>query len=175
MALDSLWAGWRAEYLAGTAGRPASGEADECLFCRLQRGPDDEMLVLERTATTFTVMNAFPYTNGHVMVAPLRHEGQLELLSPEEATALVTAQQRAVVAIKTAYRPDGLNVGANLGRAAGAGIPAHLHVHVVPRWTGDTNFMTSVGGIRVQPESMHASWSKLRDAWPGTEATDARR
>ena len=166
MALESIWAAWRAEYIAGTVARPIATDAESCLFERLQGGEDDEMLVLERTDTTFTVMNAFPDTNGHVMVAPLRHVGLLEELSPEEGAGLISALQRAVVAIKAAYEPDGLNVGANLGRAAGAGIPAHLHTHVVPRWNGDTNFMTAVGGIRVQPESMRSSWEKLRAHWP---------
>jgi ATP adenylyltransferase len=166
MTLESLWAAWRSEYIAGTVSRPVGTDAESCLFDRLQQGGDEEMFVLERTTTTFTVMNAYPYTNGHVMVAPLRHEGALEALTEEEATGLVSGAQRAVRAIKAAYRPDGLNVGANLGRAAGAGIPAHLHLHVVPRWSGDTNFMTSVGGIRVQPESMRSSWEKLRAHWP---------
>jgi ATP adenylyltransferase len=165
MALESIWAAWRAEYIATTVEQPVSTDTENCLFCRLQRGADDEMLVLERTATTFTVMNAYPYTNGHIMVAPLRHEGLLEQLTPEEATGLMGGLQRAVVAIKAAYKPDGLNVGANLGRVAGAGIPGHLHLHVVPRWSGDTNFMTTVGGIRVQPESMRSSWKKLRAHW----------
>ena len=166
MALESIWAGWRAEYIASTVKNPIATDAGTCLFERLQAGADDEMLVLERTATTFTVMNAFPYTNGHVMVAPLRHVGLLEELTEAEGAGLISGLQRAVVAIKAAYGPDGLNVGANLGRAAGAGIPAHLHTHVVPRWNGDTNFMTTVGGIRVQPEAMRASWAKLRAHWP---------
>jgi ATP adenylyltransferase len=166
MGLESIWAAWRAEYIAGTVARRTSTDADSCLFERLQSGSDEEMLVLERTGTTFTVMNAFPYTNGHIMVAPLRHVGLLEELTEAEGAELIRALQRAVVAIKAAYGPDGLNVGVNLGRAAGAGIPGHLHTHVVPRWNGDTNFMTTVGGIRVQPESMRSSWEKLRAHWP---------
>src|SRR5690349_24306924 len=121
MALESIWAGWRAEYIASTVTKPIATDPATCLFERLQAGPDDEMLVLERTATTFTVMNAFPYTNGHVMVAPLRHVGLLEELSPDEGAGLIGGLQRAGVAIKAAYRPDGRNVGADLGRAAGAG------------------------------------------------------
>jgi ATP adenylyltransferase len=166
MVLESIWAAWRAEYIAGTVKRPVDTDPDSCLFERLQQGDDEEMLVLERTATTFTVMNAFPYTNGHIMVAPLRHVGLLEELTEQEGAGLFAGLQRAVVAIKAAYGPDGLNIGANLGRAAGAGIPAHLHTHVVPRWNGDTNFMTTIGGIRVQPESMRSSWEKLRAHWP---------
>ena len=168
MSLESIWAAWRSEYIAGTVSRPITTDADSCLFCRLQQGSDEEMLIVERTDVTFTVMNAFPYTNGHIMVAPLRHEGLLEELTPEEAAGLVAGLQRAVRGIKAAYRPDGLNVGANLGRAAGAGIPAHLHVHVVPRWNGDTNFMTTVAETRVLPEDLPSSWARLRAAWPDT-------
>lgn len=162
--LDHLWAGWRSEYIEGVASRPA--DDGECLFCRLRQLDDDEALVLERTARTFTVMNAYPYTSGHLMVAPLRHVADLESLDPDDAAALMHAVQRACVALRGAYRPDGLNVGVNVGRVAGAGVPGHVHVHALPRWSGDTNFMTSVAEARVLPESLRASWEKLRAAWP---------
>jgi ATP adenylyltransferase len=99
------------------------------------------------------------------MVLPIRHVRDLDELEPEEAVELWDGVHRAVAAVKTAYHPEGMNLGANLGRAAGAGIPAHLHAHVVPRWIGDTNFMTSVAGVRVLPESLGDSWAKLRAAW----------
>jgi ATP adenylyltransferase len=136
------------------------------LFCELQDLPDDEALILERTEHTFTVMNAYPYTSGHVMVAPLRHEATLVGLSPAEAASVVWATQRANATIDGVYGPEGHNVGANIGRAAGAGVPVHLHVHVVPRWSGDTNFMTSVAEMRVLPEGLRVSYEKLRAAWP---------
>ncbi|HZR15298.1 MAG TPA: HIT domain-containing protein [Acidimicrobiia bacterium] len=164
--LDHLWAGWRSAYIEGVASQSAND--GECLFCRLQRLDDDEGLVLERTARTFTVMNAYPYTSGHLMVAPLRHVPDLESLDPDEAAAVMHAVQRACVALRAAFRPDGLNVGVNVGRVAGAGIPGHVHVHGLPRWSGDTNFMTSVADTRVLPETLRASWAKLRAAWPET-------
>ncbi len=161
--LDRLWAGWRSEYIEDVATEPP---ADECLFCGLQELSDEDGLILERTATTFTVMNAYPYTSGHVMVAPLRHEATLVGLTSDEAADVMFAGQRASAALHTAYRPDGLNLGANIGRAAGAGIPGHVHVHVLPRWGGDTNFVTAVAEARVLPESLRASYDKLRAAWP---------
>lgn len=163
--LARVWAGWRDRYVqeAGAAARDA-GTAD-CLFCALPAGADEDVLVLERTGTTFTVMNAFPYTSGHVMVAPLRHEPSFVGLRDDEATGLIRALRRAVAVVGEVYGPDGLNVGANLGRAAGAGVPGHLHVHVVPRWDGDTNFMTAVAETRVLPETLSAGWARLREGF----------
>jgi ATP adenylyltransferase len=163
--LDRLWAGWRSEYIEGIVAEP-TGHAGECLFCRLAQLPDDDALVLERTERTFTVMNAYPYTSGHLMVAPFHHVGDLESLDPDEAADVMHAVQRACVALRAAYRPDGLNVGVNVGRVAGAGVPGHVHVHALPRWSGDSNFMTSVAEARVLPESLRASWERLRATWP---------
>jgi ATP adenylyltransferase len=123
-------------------------------------------LVVARDDLVFVVMNAFPYTSGHLMIAPLRHEADLEDLKPDEATALMTMAQHAVVALKSAYSPDGLNLGVNVGRVAGAGIPEHVHVHALPRWSGDTNFMTTVAETRVLPEDLRTSWERVRTAWP---------
>jgi ATP adenylyltransferase len=160
--MDRLWAGWRSDYISGIA----HGE-DGCLFCTLLAGDDDEeSLILERTPLSFTVLNAFPYTSGHLMVAPTRHESELNGLSLEEGTALFTGLQRAVSALRDVSRPDGFNVGANLGREAGAGVPGHLHYHAVPRWGGDTNFMTTLAEVRVIPEDLKTTWKKLRAAWP---------
>jgi ATP adenylyltransferase len=163
--LDRLWAGWRSSYIEGVTADPTE-HPDDCLFCALAAMPDDEALVLERTDRTFTVMNAYPYTSGHVMVAPLRHVANLETLDADDAAALMHATQRACAALQRVYRPDGLNVGVNIGRAAGAGVPGHVHVHALPRWSGDTNFMTTVAEARVLPEALRASWEKLRAAWP---------
>jgi ATP adenylyltransferase len=162
VSLDHLWAGWRSEYIESTASTPEG----DCLFCALARLDDAEAMILERTDLTFTVMNAFPYTSGHVMVAPLRHEAVLTGLDADEAATLMHALQRASAAIDAAYRPQGQNAGMNLGRAGGAGVPGHLHAHVLPRWGGDTNFMTAVAEVRVLPESLRASFDKLRAAWP---------
>jgi ATP adenylyltransferase len=161
--LERLWAGWRSVYIEGVATEPPK---DDCLFCALAQLDDAEAMVLERTPATFTVMNAYPYTSGHVMVAPLRHEGTLVGLDDDEASMLMLAARRASAAIDAAYRPEGQNAGVNIGRAAGAGVPGHLHVHVLPRWAGDTNFTTAVAETRVLPESLQASYEKLRGVWP---------
>jgi len=149
MAMDRLWAGWRSDYISGIA----HGE-DGCLFCTLLSGEDEESLILERGPLSFTVLNAFPYTSGHLMVAPIRHESELNGLSLEEGAALFAGLQRATQALRDVSHPDGFNVGANLGREAGAGVPGHLHFHAVPRWGGDTNFMTIIGEVRVIPGAL---------------------
>jgi ATP adenylyltransferase len=162
--LEQLWAGWRWEYISGVATDPVPGP---CFFCALRELDDAEAMILERTSTTFTLMNAYPYTSGHLLIAPLRHESTLVGLEPHEAGELMFAMQRANQALITAYRPGGLNVGANIGRSAGAGVPGHVHLHALPRWDGDTNFMTSVAETRVLPESLRASYDRLLGAWPG--------
>jgi ATP adenylyltransferase len=167
MGLDRLWAGWRATYIDGVANEEPTERADECLFERLAAAPDDDALVLARNEHAFAVMNAYPYTSGHLMVAPLRHESTLADLSRAEAAAVMALVQDANVAVTAAYGPDGINVGANIGRAAGAGVPGHVHVHVLPRWAADTNFMTTVAEARVLPEPLDRSYEKLRAEWPG--------
>ncbi|MGH8993919.1 MAG: HIT family protein, partial [Acidimicrobiia bacterium] len=149
MSLERIWAGWRSPYVTGIA---ASDAEDGCLFCTLAVSDDVDVFVLERTELCFSVLNAFPYTPGHLMVAPLRHEAELEGLTAEEGAALFAALQRAVVALKETSRPHGLNLGVNLGRVAGAGVPGHIHWHAMPRWDGDTNFMTTVAEARVISE-----------------------
>ena len=165
MSLERLWAGWRSNYIEDVANRPPPAPDGDCLFCRLAAGDPREMMVLARNDAAFAVMNAYPYNSGHLMVAPLRHEPRLGGLSPEEASAVMALTREASLAVEAAYRPDGINVGMNLGRAAGAGVPNHLHVHVLPRWAGDTNFMTAVAETRVLPESLSTSYEKLLAAW----------
>lgn len=164
MTLQRLWAGWREQYVSD----PATGSDDNgCVICRLADADDDEAaLVIARTSLSFAVMNLYPYGSGHVMVAPLRHEAALEDLDDAEAADLMAVLRDALRAIKVAYGAEGANVGANLGRAAGAGVPSHVHMHAVPRWSGDTNFMTSIAEARVIPEDPHTGWQKLRNAWP---------
>ncbi len=167
MALDRLWAGWRGEYVSGAADPPGEG----CVLCRiLAGGPDDdeERGVVWRGDRCAVVLNAYPYTTGHVMVLPHRHAAELEDLDGDESAALWSTAVDAVAALKAAYRPGGVNLGANLGRAAGAGVPGHLHLHALPRWDGDTNFMTSVAETRVLPEALPTTWRKVRDAWPSS-------
>jgi ATP adenylyltransferase len=149
-----LWAPWRLEYI----------EADEeprCIFC----DPDDQ-LVVYRGELAFVLLNRFPYTSGHMMVAPLRHEGRFGGLTDAEALEIHRLAATAVATLEDEYGAQGLNVGWNLGRAAGAGIIDHLHEHVVPRWVGDTNFMPALGDVRVIPEALEATAERLRGAWP---------
>jgi diadenosine tetraphosphate (Ap4A) HIT family hydrolase len=172
VSLEHLWAGWRRDYIVEATARERSGrimdDESSCVFCRLAASgpPSEDNLVVWRGERTFVVLNAYPYASGHVLVLPLRHVGSLAELTAAESSELWSATTQSVTAIETAYQPDGLNMGANLGRAAGAGLPAHLHLHVLPRWSGDTNFMTSVAETRVMPETLQLSWKRLADAWP---------
>ena len=164
MGLEHLWAGWRTEYMAS-----AGDESVACVFCRILGSgePDESTYVVWRGATCFGILNAYPYTSGHMMVMPLRHVGALDELDDAESAELWSAATHAVGAVQRAYAPEGTNVGINLGRAAGAGVLGHLHVHVVPRWLGDSNFMTAVAETRVLPESLAETASKIRKAWNG--------
>jgi ATP adenylyltransferase len=133
-----------------------------CVFCRAPRLPDSESLILSSGTACYVVLNLYPYNNGHVMVVPYRHAPTLAALTPDELheTALLT--QRAEIALTEAYQPQGINVGINIGKPAGAGVLDHVHVHLVPRWNGDTNFMTVVGNVRVLPEDLDQSLKRLR-------------
>jgi diadenosine tetraphosphate (Ap4A) HIT family hydrolase len=168
--LERLWAGWRTEYVAGAA---APGGEDDCVFCGILAGglPDDEAYVVWRGRRVIALLNAYPYTSGHLLVMPTRHVAEMEDLTGDESSDLWGTLVSAVRALKEAYRPDGLNVGGNLGRAAGAGVPGHFHLHALPRWNGDTNFMTALAETRVLPETLSASWQRLRDAWPGDDGS----
>lgn len=176
MSLDRLWAGWRSAYLEETDDAPASdgvgteGNAGGAvsLFERILASgePDERTHIVWHGVSCFAILNAYPYGSGHVLVMPQRAVAELEDLGADESAELWTGVQRAVRAIKGAYRPDGVNVGLNLGKAAGAGVPEHLHVHCLPRWAGDTNFTTTVAETRVLPEPLDVSWRKLTDAWP---------
>ena len=166
--LERLWAGWRADYVASVSDDDAGGAAFSSPFAEIGRGdrPDAETYVVWRGEHTYAVLNAYPYTTGHLLVVPY-----VESVAPDDLDDATWAElwdtvRRAVRAIGEAYHPDGINVGFNLGRAAGAGVPGHLHVHCLPRWVGDTNFMTTVGGARVLPETLEDTWRKLRAAWP---------
>ena len=167
--LDRLWAGWRSDYVASVSGE---GTDDDATFASpfeaIGRGdrPDEETYVLWRGESTYAVLNAYPYTTGHLLVVPYVASAAPDDLDDATWGELWHTVRQAVRAIQRAYRPDGVNVGFNLGRAAGAGVPGHLHVHCLPRWVGDTNFMTAVAGARVLPETLGDTWRKLRAAWP---------
>ncbi len=171
MSLDHLWAGWRMAYIAGAAPTPVP-PGDGSIFERILTAdvPDEETFVVWRGATCAALLNIYPYTSGHLMVMPTRAVAGLGDLTEAESAELWSGVRMGVSAVEAAYEPEGVNIGANLGAAAGAGVPGHLHVHVLPRWHGDTNFMTTVASARVMPEELGATWSRLRAAWP-----DARR
>jgi ATP adenylyltransferase len=156
-----LWSPWRMQYIE------LDHEAvDGCIFCdKPAQGDDEAAYILVRGELGFVMLNAFPYNPGHLMVAPFRHVGELEELTAEELADTSALLQRSVVALKAGAGPDGFNVGINLGPVAGAGIPGHLHWHVVPRWNGDTNFMPVVGETRVLPELLGETYAKLKPAF----------
>lgn len=170
MTLERLWAGWRAEYVAAHSAGTADARSTEggSVFTRILASglPDADTGIVHRGRTTFVILNRFPYGSGHLLVMPYREVAELGALTDEEHAELWRTVRDAVTAVTTAYRPDGVNVGANLGEAAGAGVPGHLHVHVLPRWHADSNFMTAVAETRVLPESLPATWAKVTAAWP---------
>lgn len=136
-----------------------------CIFCELvARERDRDNLILYRGVEVFSLLNAYPYTSGHLMVAPFRHVGDIAELTSSELHEINLTIQRACGWITKVFQPGGINIGVNMGKAAGAGIPQHIHWHVVPRWLGDTNFMTSVGGVRVIPQDLRVTWDLLMAA-----------
>lgn len=173
--LDHLWAGWRMAYIRS---QDASSDRDRAPSVDVAEGstlfetilhsglPDEDTRIVWRGPHAFALLNAYPYTSGHLMVLPQRPVVALADLTPEEHTDLWDGVRMAAAAIEAAYAPDGMNIGANIGHGAGAGFPDHLHVHVLPRWAGDTNFMTAVADTRVLPEPLADSWLRIRDAWP---------
>ena len=154
--MDRLWSPWRLEYITRAA------QDEGCIFCQLSQPPENASLVVFEGRTCYVILNLYPYNNGHLMVVPRRHIGSLAALAAEEMTEVGVLTQRCETALTEAYRPQGFNIGVNLGKSAGAGVLDHVHVHVVPRWSGDTNFMTVVGEMRVLPESLGESAARLR-------------
>ena len=155
-----LWAPWRLEYIK---------QADEqagCIFCDAAAGDDEERLVVHRGEHAFVLLNKFPYSSGHLMVAPFRHVGEFGDLTDEETLEVHGLAQSGMSALAATYQPEGYNLGWNIGRIAGAGIPDHGHLHVVPRWGGDTNFMPVLGDVKVIPEHLAATRTRLAEAWP---------
>jgi ATP adenylyltransferase len=156
--MDYLWTPWRYRYIAGA-------KDDECIFCAAAEGSDDaQSLIVLRAPKNFVILNRYPYTSGHVMVVPYAHRATLAESEPEALAEMMALAQRIEGALESLYHPHGYNVGINIGRAAGAGIPGHLHLHVLPRWIGDTNFMTAIGETRVQPEELPTTYERLRGA-----------
>lgn len=160
--MDRLWSPWRYRYVSRTA------EAGGCVFCHKPSETDEEGLILFRGQSNFVILNLYPYTSGHLMVVPYRHCAALEDLDEATAMEMMALTRRAVTCLKQVYRPAGLNVGMNLGECAGAGIAGHLHMHVLPRWPGDANFMTTVGETRVMPEDLSETWRRMSSAFHAT-------
>jgi ATP adenylyltransferase len=150
---ERLWAPWRMEYIMNT------DKQNECIFCLASTS--GQGLVLYRDPMIVVLLNKYPYTNGHLMVAPTRHSSDIGELTVEEAHALMDGLRRCEKILREEYKPHGMNIGINIGQCGGAGIPAHIHVHVVPRWMGDTNFMPVVGAVRVLPESLESTMQRL--------------
>lgn len=155
--MDRVWAPWRMEYITATK-KP--GEK-KCFLC-IEEGQDEESLVLGRLGKAFVIMNRFPYTNGHVMVVPLRHTGLAEDLTDEESLDMMRLVRIMVTVYKEEFNVEGVNIGINVGRAAGAGLEEHIHIHMVPRWFGDTNFMAVTGETRVISEHLLTSYERLK-------------
>lgn len=155
-----MWAPWRLDYIRGP-------KSDSCIFCEaVESGDDRKQYVVHRGERCFVLLNAYPYNNGHVMVAPYKHCPSIEELDAAELTELMVLAQQSIAAIREVYGADGFNLGINQGAIAGAGIEEHMHLHVVPRWSADTNFMPVIGHTRVLPQALDQSWEELTRAWP---------
>jgi ATP adenylyltransferase len=160
--MDRLWTPWRYSYISKAGGTPG------CIFCEKAASDEDrENLVVHRAPRCFVLLNLFPYTNGHMMVAPYEHVDSLAACPEESALEMMLLARGAEEVLRKVYRPQGLNLGMNLGECAGAGVAGHIHLHVLPRWVGDANFMTSVAETRVLPESLDTTWQRLHEAFQG--------
>ena len=167
MTANRIWAPWRLEYV-----KDASKDVEEeCVFCaRPALGDDETALIVHRGERCFVILNLYPYTNGHLMVTPYEHVGKLQQIDAETSAEMFALAQTAMSHLETVYRPHGFNVGFNQGRSAGAGVEHHIHMHVVPRWGGDTNFMPVIADHRVMPQSLEDSYRVLSDAFgPASE------
>jgi ATP adenylyltransferase len=166
MTLEHLWSPWRLKYVAGAS----SGDVP-CIFCEAS-APRPHDLVLIRGRFCYAILNLYPYNNGHLMVAPSRHVASFATTTRDERDELMRLTRHAEMALTEAYTPQGINIGVNIGRPAGAGVLDHLHVHLVPRWNGDTNFMTIVGNTRVLPEELSQTAARLRPIFTRLAADD---
>jgi ATP adenylyltransferase len=156
--MDYLWSPWRFRYVS------EAGKSDRCFLCEKAAGDpsrDRDELILHRGRANFLLLNLFPYTTGHALVAPYAHAATLEEVDPESLSEMMELARRLLKSYKSCYNPGGYNLGMNLGKCAGAGVADHLHLHVLPRWTGDANFMTVIGETRVQPEDLSTTYDKL--------------
>ncbi len=160
--MDYLWTPWRYAYI--TAASKDEGKPDGCIFCELPKLPDEQAKIVYRGKLCYVILNSFPYTSGHVMIVPFAHLDQLQKLPESAAQEMMALSQKMESVLRQVYSPDGINLGMNIGRAAGAGVTGHIHMHVLPRWVGDTNFMTVTGESRVLPEALEETWRRIRAA-----------
>ncbi len=159
--MDYIWTPWRYQYMK----EAASGNQPECIFCEaVARDKDAETLIVHRGKKAFVILNRFPYTSGHVMIVPYAHVAELNLCEAATLNEMMQLSKRGETALRATYKPDGMNLGMNLGRAAGAGVVGHLHLHALPRWIGDSNFMTVTGETRVHPEDLKTTYERLSKA-----------
>lgn len=157
--MDYLWTPWRYTYIK------SADQAEGCVFCqKLAENDDEQALIVHRGEHNFVILNAFPYTSGHVMIVPYEHVDELQKLATHPATEMMALARRLEGVLRTIYRPDGINMGMNLGKAAGAGVAGHIHMHVLPRWVADSNFMTTIGETRILPEDLKTTWARIREA-----------
>ena len=155
--MEHIWSPWRYKYIAGADSKPG------CVLCSARDGDADrENLIVYRGKLNFIILNLYPYTSGHLMIAALEHKGSLAALDESATTEMMELAKRAQLALEAEYNPDGFNIGLNLGRSAGAGVADHLHLHVVPRWTGDANFVSVISDTRVLPEDLSVTYEKLK-------------
>ncbi len=159
--MDYLWTPWRYQYIAKAAG----GEPPECIFCdAVAKKRDSETLIVYRGEKAFVILNRFPYTSGHVMIVPYAHVAELKLCDAATLSEIMQLAQHVEAVFRTNYKPDGMNLGMNLGRAAGAGVAGHLHLHMLPRWIGDSSVITVTGETRVLPEDLQVTYERLSKA-----------
>ena len=155
--MEHIWSPWRYKYIASADREPG------CVFCKARDGDDREYFIIHRASLNFIILNLYPYTSGHLMIVPYQHVASLSALVADTTTQMMELTKRAQSALETEYDPDGFNIGMNLGRSAGAGVAEHVHMHVVPRWTGDANFVSIVGETRVLPEDLTTTYERLKE------------
>ena len=160
--MDHLWTPWRFQYME----QASQGKQPDCIFCdAVERNRDEETLIVHRGKQAFVILNRFPYTSGHVLIVPYAHVAELNLCEPGALQEIMELAQKVEGAFHADYKPDGMNLGMNLGRAAGAGVAGHLHLHMLPRWIGDSSFMTVTGETRVHPEELKTTYDRLKKAF----------
>ena len=164
--MDVLWSPWRYDYIKSGEGKlPAVKDDSSCVFCNVLNSPasDEEKFILHRAGHNFVILNIYPYISGHLMIIPFAHTTDLDAAAKEVTDEMMDLAKRCQTALREVYQPDGMNLGMNFGKAAGAGVAEHFHLHILPRWIGDANFMTSVGQTRTIPESLQTTYEKLKD------------